>query len=48
MAAMGRRDEQARDGMRDVVNCFASDPVERILATFDYLRVWIFTHEFRG
>jgi AcrR family transcriptional regulator len=48
VAAMNRRDEQARDAMRAAVEQLASDPVERLFATFDHLKNWMATDEFRG
>jgi AcrR family transcriptional regulator len=48
LAALERRDEQARDGMRAFVEQHASDPVERLLATFDFLETMFCDDRFRG
>jgi AcrR family transcriptional regulator len=48
LAALERQDEQARDAMRASVEQRASDPVERLLATFDCLEAWFRDERFRG
>jgi AcrR family transcriptional regulator len=48
LAALERQDEQARDAMRAFVERRASDPVERLLATFDCLEAWFRDERFRG
>ncbi len=48
LAALERRDEQARDAMRAFVEQRASDPVERLLVTFDCLEAWFCDERFRG
>jgi AcrR family transcriptional regulator len=48
LAALERRDEQARDAMRAFVEQRASDPAERLLATFDFLEAWFRDERFRG
>ena len=48
LAALERQDEQARDAMRAFVEQRASDPVERLLATFDCLEAWFRDERFRG
>ncbi|WP_262270547.1 TetR/AcrR family transcriptional regulator [Microvirga yunnanensis] len=48
LAALERQDEQARDAMRAFVEQRASDPVGRLLATFDYLEAWLRDEQFRG
>jgi AcrR family transcriptional regulator len=47
VAALERRDECERDAMRAFVEQHASDPVERLLVTFDFLEA-SFREEFRG
>jgi len=47
VAALERRDEWERDAMRAFVEQHASDPVERLLTTFDFLEA-SFRDEFRG
>lgn len=48
LAALERRDEEARDAMRAFVEQRASDPVERLLVTFDWLETWFRDERFRG
>ena len=48
LAALERQDEQARDAMRGFVEQRASDPVGRLLATFDCLEAWFRDERFRG
>lgn len=48
IAAINRDDERARDAMRAFVERRAAKPVDRLLATFDHLKGWIASDEFRG
>lgn len=48
LAALERQDEQARDAMRAFVEQRTSDPVGRLLATFDWLEAWFRDERFRG
>ena len=48
LAALERRDEEARDAMRAFVEQRASDPVERLLVTFDFLETLFRDERFRG
>jgi AcrR family transcriptional regulator len=48
LAALERQDEQARDAMRAFVEQRTSDPVERLLVTFDCLEAWFRDERFRG
>jgi AcrR family transcriptional regulator len=48
LAALERQDEQARDAMRAFVEQRTSDPVGRLLATFDCLEAWFRDERFRG
>ncbi len=48
LAALQQRDEEARDAMRAFVEQHASDPVERLLATFDHVEAWFRDEQFRG
>jgi AcrR family transcriptional regulator len=48
LAALERRDGEARDAMRAFVEQHASDPVERLLVTFDFLDAWFRDERFRG
>lgn len=48
VAAINRDDERARDAMRRFVERRAGTPVDRLLATFDFLKSWIASDEFRG
>jgi AcrR family transcriptional regulator len=48
LAALERRDEQDRDAMRAFVEQRASDPVQRLLVTFDFLETWLRDESFRG
>ena len=48
LAALERRDEQGRDAMRAFVEQRASDPVERLLVTFDFLETLFRDERFRG
>lgn len=48
LAALERRDEEDRDAMRAFVEERTSDPVERLLATFDFLETAFTDEQFRG
>ena len=48
LAALERRDEQGRGAMRAFVEQRASDPVGRLLVTFDFLETWLRDEWFRG
>lgn len=48
LAALERRDEEDRNAMRAFVEQHASDPVERLLATFDFLETTLRDKQFRG
>jgi AcrR family transcriptional regulator len=48
LAALERRDEEARDAMRAFVEQRASDPVQRLLVTFDFLETLFRDERFRG
>ena len=48
LAALEQRDEQDRDAMRAFVEQRASDPVERLLVTFDFLETLFRDERFRG
>src|ERR671917_632319 len=48
LAALERQDEQSRDAMRAFVEQRTSDPVGRLLATFDWLEAWFRDEQFRG
>ncbi len=48
LAALERRDEEDRAAMRAFVEQNASDPVERLLITFDYLETSFNDKQFRG
>ncbi len=48
LAALERRDEQDRDAMRAFVEQRASDPIERLLVTFDFLETLFRDERFRG
>jgi AcrR family transcriptional regulator len=48
VAALARIDEIAREDMRAFVEAASDDPRERILATFDWLDVWLNQAEFKG
>lgn len=48
LATLERRDEEARDAMRAFVEQRTSDPVERLLVTFDCLEAWFRDERFRG
>jgi AcrR family transcriptional regulator len=48
LAALKRRDEEDRDAMRAFVEQHASDPVERLLLTFDFLEAWFRDERFSG
>ncbi|APG87789.1 TetR family transcriptional regulator (plasmid) [Sinorhizobium americanum CCGM7] len=48
LAALERRDEEDRVAMRAFVEQRASDPAERILATFDFLETTVRDKQFRG
>lgn len=48
LAALERRDEEDRMAMRTFVEQHASDPVDRLLATFDFLETTVRDKQFRG
>ncbi len=48
LAALERRDEEDRNAMRAFVEQHASDPVERLLTTFDFLETTVRDKQFRG
>ncbi|OCP03038.1 TetR family transcriptional regulator [Ensifer sp. LC499] len=48
LAALERRDEEARAEMRTYVEQRTSDPVERLMATFDFLEACVRDSQFRG
>ncbi|MCA1439920.1 TetR/AcrR family transcriptional regulator [Ensifer sp. IC4062] len=48
LAALERRDEEDRLAMRTFVEQRTSDPVERLLATFDFLETTVRDKQFRG
>ncbi|MBW9063079.1 TetR/AcrR family transcriptional regulator [Rhizobium herbae] len=48
LAALERRDEEDRNAMRAFVEQHTSDPVERLLATFDFLETALSDKQFRG
>lgn len=48
VAALRKVDEAARDELRAFVEAASDDPVERILATFDQLAIWLADCEFKG
>lgn len=48
LAALERRDEEDRNAMRAFVEQRTSDPVERLLATFDFLETTVRDKQFRG
>ncbi|RVL99936.1 TetR/AcrR family transcriptional regulator [Sinorhizobium meliloti] len=48
LAALKRRDEEDRLAMRAFVEQRTSDPVERLLATFDFLETTVRDEQFRG
>ncbi|OOG61841.1 TetR family transcriptional regulator [Sinorhizobium sp. A49] len=48
LAALERRDEQSRAEMRIFVEHRASEPYERLLATFDFLEASVRDKQFRG
>ncbi len=48
LAALERRDEEDRLAMRAFVEQRTSDPVERLLATFDFLEITVRDKQFRG
>ena len=48
VAALAKVDEQARDELRSFVEAASHDPVERLLATFDQLDIWLTDCEFKG
>ncbi|TCL71317.1 TetR/AcrR family transcriptional regulator [Rhizobium sp. BK251] len=48
LAALERRDDEDRVAMRAYVEQHASDPIERILVTFDFLEDWFDEKQFRG
>lgn len=48
LAALHRRDEQFRDAMLTFVEQHAVDPVDRLLAVFDYHKQWFNSRMFFG
>ncbi|MBP1886346.1 TetR/AcrR family transcriptional regulator [Sinorhizobium mexicanum] len=48
LTALERRDEEDRMAMRTFVERNASDPVDRLLATFDFLETTVRDKQFRG
>ncbi|MCV9960303.1 TetR family transcriptional regulator [Pararhizobium sp. BT-229] len=48
LAALERRDEEDRVAMRTFVEEQATDPAERLLATFDFLETLVDDKQFRG
>lgn len=48
LKALERRDEEDRRKMREFVEKRATDPLERILSTFDFLELWFKDKDFRG
>ncbi|WP_085032979.1 TetR/AcrR family transcriptional regulator [Ensifer aridi] len=48
LAALERRDEEDRNAMRAFVEQRTGDPVERLLATFDFLETTVRDKQFRG
>ncbi len=48
LAALERRDEEDRYAMRAFVDAHATDPLERLLATFDFLEAAVDDQRFRG
>src|SRR5690349_24191911 len=48
LAALERRDEEDRYAMRAFVDAHAADPLERLLATFDFLEAAVDDQRFRG
>lgn len=48
LAALEQRDEEDRMAMRTYVEQHASDPVDRLLATFDFLETTVRDKQFRG
>ncbi|PSH70253.1 TetR family transcriptional regulator [Phyllobacterium brassicacearum] len=48
LAALERRDEEDRVALRTFVEQHASDPVERLLATFDFLEASFNDKQYRG
>lgn len=48
LAALKRRDEQARAEMRAFVEARSDDAMARLLATFDYLERWFRDDSFKG
>lgn len=48
LAALERRDEEDRVALRVFVEQHASDPVERLLATFDFLEIDFNDRQYRG
>lgn len=48
LAALERRDEEDRNAMRAFVEQHTSDPVKRLLATFDFLETTLSDKQFRG
>lgn len=48
LAALERRDEEDRSAMRAFVDDHATDPLERIFATFDFLEAYVDDRRFSG
>jgi AcrR family transcriptional regulator len=48
LAALQRRDEQFFAALLNFVEAHASDPIGRVLATFDYFDTWFTSEEFTG
>jgi AcrR family transcriptional regulator len=48
IAALAKSDEATRDELRTFVERASDNPLERILATFDQLDIWIKDGEFKG
>ncbi|MEM8588623.1 MAG: helix-turn-helix domain-containing protein [Pseudomonadota bacterium] len=48
LAALRLQDERSRDSMRAFVDQAATDPIEKLLATFDYLEAWFADRAFHG
>ncbi|MBB3979688.1 AcrR family transcriptional regulator [Rhizobium azooxidifex] len=48
LAALERRDEEDRSAMRAFVDDHATDPLERIFATFDFLEAYVDDWRFSG
>ena len=48
VAALAKVGEEVRDELRAYVEAASEDPIERILATFDQLALWISAEDFNG